>query len=78
MNDTKLNKEVEKRMAGNAPWQMTKSEYEKQYGKPSKSTTVTGGFSRHKDAVETAINRGLKVPENVLADYPDLKSKAGK
>jgi len=53
-------------------WQMTKSEYEKEYGQPRKNTTVTGSFSAHKNAVETAINQGRKVPDKVLADYPDL------
>lgn len=54
-------------------WQMTKAEYEKKHGKERGNTTVTGGFSSHKSAVETALNRGKKVPAAVLADYPDLK-----
>ena len=52
---------------------MTRAEYEKAHGKPRKNTTGTGGFSSHKSAVEIALNRGLEVPEHVLADYPDLK-----
>jgi hypothetical protein len=54
-------------------WQMTKAEYEKENGKPKKNTTVTGGYHPHKNAVETALNQGKKVPLNVLADYPELK-----
>lgn len=53
-------------------WKITKSEYEKKFGKPKKNTTVTGGFSAHKSAVETALNQGEKVPKEVLKDYPDL------
>lgn len=54
-------------------WQLTKSEYEAEYGKPRKNTTVTGGFSAHMNAVEIALNQGLPVPERVLDDYPRLK-----
>jgi len=54
--------------------EMTRKEYETQYGKPKKSTTVTGGFHPHKEAVETAINRGIEVPDHVLADYPEFKT----
>lgn len=50
-------------------WQMTKAEYESVYGKSRSNSTVTGGFSRHKSAVEIALNRGLAVPEEVLKDY---------
>ena len=52
------------------PWQMRKSEYEEKYGKPRKNTTVTGGFSQHRNAVATAINQG-KITSH--PDYPDLK-----
>jgi hypothetical protein len=55
------------------PWQMTKAEYETKYGSPRGTSTVTGSFSKHKSAVEVALNRGLKVPDEVLRDYPDLK-----
>ena len=51
---------------------MTKAEYEAKYSKV-KNTTVTGGFSAHKSAVETAINQGKPVPAKVLKDYPELK-----
>jgi hypothetical protein len=54
------------------PWEMTKEEYEAQYGKPKGNTTVTGGFSQHRQAVEVALRRGDPVPASVLADYPDL------
>lgn len=63
---------IEKKIAKEL-WQMTKSEYESIHGKPRKNTTGTGGFSSHKSAVEIALNRGLPVPDKVLADYPDLK-----
>lgn len=53
-------------------WQMTKAEYEAKYGGPKSNSTVTGNFSKHKSAIEIAINRGLKVPEEVLKDYPEL------
>lgn len=51
---------------------MTKAEYEAKYSKV-KNTTLTGGFSAHKSAVETAINQGKPVPAEVLKDYPELK-----
>ncbi|TVQ79822.1 MAG: hypothetical protein EA369_04045 [Bradymonadales bacterium] len=54
------------------PWQMTKAEYETVYGVPRGNSTVTGNFSKHKSAVEIALNRGLQVPPEVLKDYPDL------
>jgi len=54
-------------------WQMTKAEYESGFGRLKKNTTVTGGFSPHKSAVEVAINKGLPVPPAVLADYPSLE-----
>ncbi len=54
-------------------WQMTKAEYEQQFGNPRKNSTVTGKFSRHRNAVETALNRGINVPDEVLKDYPELK-----
>jgi len=54
------------------PWQMTKAEYEAKYGAPRGTSTVTGSFSKHKSAVEIALNRGLQVPAEVLKDYPDL------
>ena len=53
-------------------WKMTKAEYEKKFGKPKKNTTVTGGFSAHKNAVEIALNQGKSVPKEVLKDYPDI------
>ena len=54
------------------PWQMTKAEYEIKFGAPRGNSTVTGNFSKHKSAVEIALNRGLPVPAEVLKDYPDL------
>ncbi len=54
------------------PWQMTKTEYEAKFGTPKANSSVTGSFSRHKNAVEVALNRGLAVPVEVLRDYPDL------
>lgn len=57
------------------PHEMTKNEYEEAYGKPQKNTTVSGGWSPHQDAVGTAINRGIHVSNEVLADYPDLQEK---
>jgi len=53
-------------------WQMTKSEYEQRHGQLRLNTTVTGRFSPHKSAVEIALNKGLPVPQEVLADYPAL------
>ena len=53
-------------------WQMTRAEYESIHGQLRANTTVTGRFSPHKSAVETALNRGLPVPAAVLADYPSL------
>lgn len=54
-------------------WQMTRAEYESIHGQLRANTTVTGRFSPHKNAVETALNRGLPVPPAVLADYPGLQ-----
>ncbi|MBP9708519.1 MAG: hypothetical protein KBD78_12825 [Oligoflexales bacterium] len=54
-------------------WEMTKAEYEATHGQLKTNTTVTGRFSPHKSAVETALNRGLPVPKEVLADYPNLE-----
>ena len=54
---------------------MTKAEYENAYGKPQKSTTLTGGFSPHKECVAVAINQGRPVSLEVLADYPDLAQR---
>lgn len=54
------------------PWQMTRAEYESKFGAPRGNSTVTGNFSKHKSAVEIALNRGLPVPSEVLKDYPDL------
>ena len=54
------------------PWQMMREEFENIHGKPTGTTTVTGGFTPHKEAVATALNRGDAVPAEVLADYPDL------
>lgn len=54
------------------PWEMTKTEYESKFGAPRGNSTVTGNFSKHKSAVEIALNRGLPVPDYVLKDYPDL------
>jgi hypothetical protein len=56
-------------------WQLTRAQYESLHGMPRRNTTGTGGFSAHKSAVEIALNRGLPVPENVLADYPELIAK---
>jgi hypothetical protein len=53
-------------------WQMTKAEYEIKFGVPRGNSTVTGNFSKHKSAVEIALNRGLPVPAEVLKDYPEL------
>lgn len=53
-------------------WQMTRAEYERTYGQLRTNTTVTGRFSPHKSAVEIALNKGLPVPQEVLADYPSL------
>lgn len=58
-------------------WEMTKAEYESIYGKPARNSTVTGSFSRHKNAVEVALNRGLSVPEAVLREYDLLESENG-
>lgn len=53
-------------------WQMTKAEYESTFGKPQGRASVTGKFSPHISAIEIALNRGLPVSDEVLADYPWL------
>lgn len=71
-----INKELSRTLVPEEkqPWQMTKAEYEAKYGAPRGTSTVTGSFSKHKSAVEIALNRGLSVPEEVLKDYPELRS----
>ena len=75
---SKQNRNDEKLLAGMSkpkePWQMTKAEYESLHGAARGNTTVSGRFSQHKSAVEIALNRGLPVPPEVLADYPSLSS----
>ncbi len=56
-------------------WQMTRAEYETLHGRLRTNTTVTGRFSPHMNAVEIALNRGLPVPKEVLADYPGLADR---
>lgn len=63
--------------AAKEPWQMTRAEYEAAYGKPKKNTTVTGGFSPHKESVAVAVNQGKPVPPEVLAEYPELAEPKG-
>lgn len=53
-------------------WKLTKSQYVSLYGTPKKNTTLTGSFASHRSAIETALNRGLEVPSEVLKDYPEL------
>jgi len=60
------------------PYQMTRKEYENAFGTTRTNVTVTGGFSRHKEQVMEALNRGLTVPDRVLNDYPELKEYAEK
>ena len=72
MNDTIKEKDRSLAKTDKHPWKMTKSEYESIFGPPRGNSTVTGSFSKHRSAVEIALNRGLKVPEEVLKDYPDL------
>ena len=54
---------------------MTREEHDSVHGKPKKNTTVTGGFHPHKNAIETAINQGKEIPDEVLDDYPDLQKE---
>jgi hypothetical protein len=67
MNSTEKNTEIQKEL-----WQMTKAEYEEKFGVPKKKSSVTGSFSPHYSAIEVALNRGMKVPKEVLNDYPAL------
>lgn len=67
MSNTEKNTEIRKEL-----WQMTKDEYEVKFGVPKKKSSVTGSFSPHYSAIEVALNRGVKVPDEVLKDYPTL------
>lgn len=53
-------------------WEMTKAEYEAKFGVPKKKSSVTGSFSPHYSAIEIALNRGIRVSQEVLRDYPEL------
>lgn len=64
----KMNRDAHKPL-----YQMTRAEYQEKHGKPRKNTTVTGGFDAHKDAVETAMNKGDYVTDEILSDYPEFK-----
>lgn len=67
MNNTDKNLETRKEL-----WQMTKAEYEEKFGVPKNKSSVTGSFSPHYSAIEVALNRGIKVSDEVLKDYQGL------
>lgn len=50
-------------------YELTKGEYAAIYGKTKGNTTITGGFSRHKNAIEVAINSGIVVSKHILKEY---------
>ena len=49
--------------------ELTKEQARRAHGMPE---------NKHKERVEKALKEGKTVPENVLAEYPDLKEKYGK
>jgi hypothetical protein len=51
---------------GKQGWEMTKSEIGEKHA-------FTGEVYDHEGAIKQALKEGKKVPENVLAEYPDLK-----
>ena len=53
------------------PWQMTQAEFAKVYPFPAGANAV------HRSAVFGAIYQGKPVPAEVLADYPDLRTREG-
>ena len=60
------------------PYLMTRDEFESIYGKPTGKTTVTGGFSAHKEAIRTALNSGKLSPAEAIRlhkdAYPDIEA----
>ena len=63
-------KEVEKKLGKRREFhELTKEQARRAHGMPE---------NKHKERVEKALKEGKTVPENVLADYPDLKEKYGK
>lgn len=62
-------KEVEKKLGKRREFhELTKEQARRAHGMPE---------NKHKERVEKALKEGKTVPENVLADYPDLKEKYG-
>jgi hypothetical protein len=63
-------KEIEKKLGKRKEFhELTKEQARRAHGMPE---------NKHKERVEKALKEGKTVPENVLADYPDLKEKYGK
>ncbi len=57
-----------------APWQMTQAEW--MQGRPV-GTSPAMHRMHHYRYVEEALSEGRPVPQNVLADYPDLLAGKG-
>jgi len=61
------------------PWQMTLEQYAVEKG--ARPAWVKAGYGEtyrfHKRAVERAFKEGKPVPPEVLADYPDLRTREG-
>ena len=67
------------------PWEMTKREYQWKMLEPvpidklrDREDVTWKAFSDHEDAVKQALSEGKPVPENVLADYPELRQQPEK
>jgi hypothetical protein len=56
------------------PWEMTRKEFFSQPHNRGDARFI--GDQHHHDLVREKIGQGVKIPEEVLADYPDLAPKA--
>jgi hypothetical protein len=69
---------VEPTTAPKQPWQMGLGEFQEWLrAKQGVEHSSEVGMAAHKNVVKSALQRGEKVPAEVLADYPDLAPTAG-
>ena len=60
---------------GKQPWEIRKDEFVKSYPRTDKIHTDQFIAGYHRGQVEGAVKKGLSVPKEVLAEYPDLVRK---
>lgn len=63
-------------LSGKEPWQMTSDEYFAHVGVTSGASTIRQAHNQHSVLVYSAVERGLPVPPEVLAEYPTAALKA--